>query len=144
MAAIKNYVWQMGDDLNLSMIYKAGPVGQAEPVNLTTHSLRMDIATPDGYPPLLVLNSHDISDTDPITTGNQEDKTNEIDLTDKGEINIKVARLHTLPPAGVLYSAYEEGDTVFNYDIFLRNSDGLQRKILKGTITLEPSVTLWV
>jgi hypothetical protein len=138
-------VWQQGEDLAIQMIYEEGPdVSSTTPVNLTGYSLRMDIKTDTGLR-LTTFNSQALQDVDPIAVGDQADPTTEATLGTAGQINIVVSRIHTLPPGGAIYQqmASPTPKTVFQYDIFLRNTLDKQIKILQGTITVERSVTLW-
>lgn len=145
-AATLNMTWQQGEDLVVSMVYKEG-VDEAttSPVNLTGFSVRMDIKNASGVR-LYTFNSQSIADVDPIASGDQPDSVTEATLTSLGQINISVSRTLTLPPSGPFYQQLSAPtpQNVFDYDIFLRNTQGLQTKILKGQITLEKSVTLWL
>lgn len=142
MAATFNYTWGQGEDLVLSMLYKEGPVGAEVPVDLTGYSLRMDIVTPNGDR-RYTFNSEDIPDVDP-GAGTTPDTDKEAVLGADGTINITVPRSLTLP-GGVLHTDITAPTPLltFNYDVFLRNPANQQKKILKGTITVEKSYTLW-
>lgn len=144
MAATHNYTWAQGEDLTIEMIYSTGPEGAETPVDLTTYSARMDIVGTDGAR-RYTMNSDPITDVDPETAGDQSDNVIEIvNLTADGEITIEVPRTLTLP-GGALYADITANppQLVFNYDVFLRNGTNKQKKILKGTITVEKSYTLW-
>lgn len=143
MAATFNYTWAQGEDLNIQMVYKEGPAGAEVPVDLTLWSLRMDIVTLTGTR-RYTFNSADIADVDPDTVGAQPDSTKESTLGTGGAISILVPRTLTLP-GGALYTdiSAPTPQLIFNYDVFLRDAAGKQRKILKGTITVEKSYTLW-
>lgn len=145
-AATLDMIWEQGEDLVISMIYEEGvDEVSTSPVDLTGYSVRMDIKNDVGVR-LYTFNSLSIVDVDPLTTGNQPDTVTEAVLGNDGTINISVSRILTLPPNGPFYQQLSASPpkTVFNYDIFLRNTVGLQTKILKGQVTLETSVTLWL
>lgn len=144
MVASNDYTWQQGEDLTISLIYKLGPVGAEVPVDLTSYSLRMDLGGPQGEI-LTVLNDKTITDADPYTAGNQPDPAPfEITLGAAGQISINLSRSLTLPGSKInSYINANPDSTVFPFDIFLRDPAGKNRKILKGNITVEKSVTLW-
>lgn len=133
-----NYTWGQGEDLTISLVYKAGPDGAEVPVNLTGYSLRMDICDDTGR--LYTFNSADIPDPVVDETGATD---NEAVLGTDGSINITVPRALSLP-GGAVYDAVEAENNVFSYDIFLRDASNKQKKILRGQITVEASYTLWV
>ena len=86
------------------------------------------------------FNSSDNAGTTPIDeTGNTD---NEATLGADGSIYILVPRALSLIN-GAIYTKIQTGIFDFKYDIFLRNSVGKQKKILRGTVTIKPSVTLW-
>lgn len=122
-----NYVLQQGEDSVLEIVYKSGdPLAAAD---LTGYSVRMDVNTPDGVVPVFTFNS---DDSDALT----ED---EAVLGTEGEITITVDRSITLPEGEL----FDHIGTALPFDLFLRNSLNKQKKILKGTLTFEPSETLW-
>lgn len=141
-----DFVWQQGDDFVISMTYKEGPDAQSVvPVDLTGWSVRMDIKTTSGVR-LYTFNSQSIQDTDPLTAGDQSDAVTEAVLGSDGTILITVPRSITLPPTGAIYqqmSSPTNPQTIFDYDIFLRSTTDKQKKILKGKVTIERSITLW-
>lgn len=143
MVATYNYTWQQGADLTLSMVYRSGPVGEDVPVDLTGYSLRMDIVGKDGIR-RFTFNSDEVADVDPTTPELEPDPATEAILGADGSINVTVPRALTLPD-GELWGdiTATEPSLTFNYDIFLRDTTGRQKKILKGTITVEKSYTLW-
>ena len=144
MTATQNFEWAQGEDKVISLVYKSGPVGAAVPVDLTLYAFRMDIVAPDGKV-LKVLNDKAITDTDPDQAGNQSDEAPfEVTLSDQGEITITLSRSLTLP-GGAFYPYLTANPNVvtFQYDIFLRDGAGSQKKILAGNITIERSVTKW-
>lgn len=123
--------WQQGEDGEIDMIYKEGDPAVA--VNLTGYSVRMDVS--DGTTVLFSFNSEDF--TGPTDTVGPSD--NEATLGSDGSIHIVVPREVTI--SGALSTKV---GTAMNYDVFLRNKTAnTQKKILRGTITLESSVTLW-
>jgi len=147
MASLSNFTWSQGDDLTIDLIYKEGATADtASAVDLTTgYSVRMDIVSHVDKVRLYTFNSDDIADVDPIATGDQPDSVIEgtlsAGLDGTPNISITVPRSLTLP-GGPLFSRLSEG--TFNYDVFLRNtSTNKQAKILKGTIAVEESYTLW-
>lgn len=143
MVAVYNYSWGQGEDLVLSMLYKQGPVGSEAPVDLTGYQLRMDIVTPSGER-RYTFNSDPVTDVDPTTPGDESDVVTEAVLGADGTINITIPRTLTLPD-GEIYADITGSPPVltFNYDVFLRDDTGKQKKILKGQITVEKSYTLW-
>ena len=144
MAATKNFEWNQGEDFLIALVYKSGPVGAAVPVDLNLYSFRMDIVAPDGKV-LTVINDDIIADTDPYEEGAQEDTSYEVTMSDEGEIRIDLSRALTLP-GGAFYKYIAASPPVrtFSYDMFLRDNNGKQKKIMAGTITIERSVTHWV
>lgn len=147
MAATHNYTWNQGEDLLIALVYKSGPVGSSEPVDLNLYSFRMDIVGPDGRV-LSVANDQTITDADPYMTGDQTDSGPfEVELNADdviGSIRIDLARSLTLP-GGVFYKYINANPPirVFSYDMFLRDNNGKQKKLMQGTITIERSVTHW-
>lgn len=131
-----------GEDFIISMIYKEGDPTPV-PINLAGWSARMDIKA--GTTRLATLNSVSIQDVDQTSPGDQTDSVLEISLDSGGGIVINIDRSLTLPPSGILYQQMNlvQPVTSFNYDIFLRNTSNKQKKILRGTITIEGSSTLW-
>lgn len=143
MAATKDFSWNQGEDFPISLVYKSGPVGAAVPVDLNLYSFRMDIVAPDGRV-LSVLNDEAIADADLDEPGNQPDNTYEVTLGNDGSIRIELSRALTLP-GGAFYKYIIANPPVrtFSYDMFLRDNNGKQKKIIGGTITIERSVTHW-
>lgn len=144
MAATYNYEWNQGEDLLIALVYKSGPVGESVPVDLNLYSFRMDIVAPNGKV-LTVANDDTIADTDPYQEGAQEDTDYEVTMSNIGEIRIDLSRALTLP-GGAFYKYLNANPAVktFSYDMFLRDNNGKQKKIMAGTITIERSVTHWV
>lgn len=111
-----DYTWQQGADGEINLVYKSG--NPLAPVNLTGYSLRMDINN---------------------TTGQLNYSVTDAELREDGTILIFVP--HTLTLAnGMFANSIEQ---TLNYDIFLREPNGRQKKILRGTIYYESSQTLW-
>lgn len=133
---IQNYVWQQGEDLVISLVYKEGQTDAEVPVDLTGYKLRMDICDSNG--PLFSFNSDDFTDG---TLDNIGAADNEAVLGVDGSINISVPRSLTLA-GGAVFNAMST-TPLFNYDIFLRDPQDKQHPILRGTITVEKSYTLW-
>lgn len=151
MADIENFTWPEGEDLKVELIYKEGATAEtAAVVNLATgYAVRMDIVVPGTNERIYTFNSAAIADVDPIGAGATADSTLEGVLSSGAggtpNISISVPRALTLP-GGVIYAKYTENPPVtsFNYDIFLRNTaTDKQSKILRGSITIEDSYTLW-
>lgn len=141
-----DFTWEQGSDLVLSFVYKEGvDQASATPVDLTNYSLRMDISTQTATPTrVFTFNSDDIVATPTVDETGEAD--NEAVLNADGTINITVPRTLTLE-GGAIQAQMDAGNTVFDYDIFLRDNTvapGVQKKILRGTITVEKSVTLWL
>jgi hypothetical protein len=126
-------VWQEGEDGQINLIYKLNDT----PVNLTGYKLRMDVRDASGGTLLFTFNSDDIVETPPVDVTGSSD--NEAVLGSDGSINILVPRAASLPGGPLATSI----GTILNYDIFLRDTTNKQRKILRGTIQLEPSSTKW-
>lgn len=153
MAAIANLVWPIGEDLKVELIYKEGAdTNTAVAIDLSSgYSVRMDIVVPVTNERIYTFNSAAIADVDPLTAGAQPDSTLEGVLSSGAggtpNISITVPRALTLP-GGVIWTRYSASGnsqvSVFNYDVFLRNTTtDKQAKILRGSITLEESYTLW-
>lgn len=134
---IYNYTWAQGADLDIYFVYKEGPTGAEVPIDLTGYTLRMDITNP-------------LSDNTVVYTFNTVEQTDpdEVTMNDPslGSIHVVVPRELSLPPDGEVYTLMEGAPPVevFNYDIFLRSPADKQKKILRGTITMERSYTLWL
>lgn len=128
---IHNYLWPQGEDLVVSLLYKEGPPGEEVPIDLSAHTVRMDIVTPTGNS-VFTFNTGEQADPDEIVA--QAD----------GYVRITVPRSLTLP-GGAIYALMTgpSGILVYNYDIFLRDPSLKQRKLFRGTVTIEPSHTLW-
>ena len=138
--AIPTYdtVWQEGEDGNISIIYKLN----GTPVNLTGYKLRMDVRAAPVAPAtvgaiLYTFNSDDIVETPPVDVTGSTD--NEATQGSAGQINIVVPRATSLASGPFVTHIGE----ALPYDIFLRDTSNKQRKILKGTIIIEPSITKW-
>lgn len=131
-----DFVWQQGEDGEINMVRKTGD--PAMPVDLTGYSLRMDIRNAAGTL-LYIFNSDDVSD--PNLPGGDVigPSDNEAVLGSDGSINIVVPRSVSLGDGPLV----GEVGNVLQYDIMLRDTDNKQKKILRGTITLEASQTRW-
>ncbi len=127
----------------MSLVYKEGPLNAEEPVDLTGYQLRMDIVNATNNARLYTFNSEEIDDVDPTTPGDQPDAETEAVLQNDGTIKIAVPRGLTLGNGAVATLLAGNESALLNYDIFLRNPDGLQSKILRGVITVERSYTKW-
>jgi hypothetical protein len=144
-----NLTWAQGEDLYLRYIYSTGPDEfSLTPVNLTTgYAVRMDIVQSNGAR-LYTFNSADIPDVDLEVSQNQPDNVKEATLSSGAggtpNIVIKVPRSLTLP-AGALYTQINNGNLVFQFDVFLRNTTSDEQvRIDRGTITIDRSYTLWL
>lgn len=152
MAQVQNFTWDQGEDLDVQLIYKEGAdAASAVAIDLSSnYAVRMDIVAQGTKERLYTFNSDDIADVDLGTTGDQPDTLKEGTLTSGAggtpNISITVPRRITLPPDGELYTHLASGgSTVFNYDVFLRNTTtNKQVKVLTGTITVSESYTLWL
>lgn len=131
-----NFTWQQGEDGVIALVYKVGSP-EAVPVDLSSdYEVRMDVSNSDDVV-LFTFNSEDIPTSPRDNPGTSD---NEGTLGADGEILILVPRSASLP-GGALVN--DIGETL-TYDLFLRNSLlNHQKKILKGTIKIEESVTLW-
>lgn len=150
MAQTQNFTWDQGSDLKVQLIYKEGADAlSAVAIDLSTgYAVRMDLVSPTTKEIIYTFNSADITDVDPITPSDQPDTTLEGTLTSGAggtpNISITVPRAITLP-GGVVYDQMQAGTVLFNYDLFLRNTNtNTQVKILKGTVTVTESYTLWL
>lgn len=151
MAQIQNFEWDQGSDLVMALIYKEGATADtAVAIDLSTgYSVRMDMVMPGTKQRIYTFNTDVLADVDPITVGSQPDTVVEGVLTSgvggTANISIVVPRSLTLPPSGAVYAKYVLNQTVFSYDIFLRNTvTDKQAKILQGSVTILDSSTLWV
>lgn len=151
MTQTSNLTWGQGEDLTVELIYKEGPdEGTLVVIDLSAgYSVRMDIVVPATKERLYTFNSDVIADVDPIDPATTPDNTLEGTMSSgvggAPNISITVPRSLTLP-GGSVYEKLSLATpiTVFNYDIFLRNvNTDKQVKILKGSITIEDSYTLW-
>ncbi len=137
--------WEQGDDLTMTILYKEGPSGQEQPVNLSggAYQCRMDIRTGDTQRTLLyTFNSDDIVELPSVDAVGSAD--NEAVLTADGYINIKVPRAISLPGGPVANYVSATNTATLVYDVFIRKmATNTQTKILQGTITINRSVTLW-
>ena len=132
-----NFVMEQGDDLPIKITYKEGTLGSEVALNLTTgYSVRMDIVSETGTR-LATFNSADLP-------APENDTTKEVTLGNgTNNIVINVPRALTLP-SGAIGGELASNKSVFKYDMFLRiTSTDKQRKILTGTITVNPTVTRW-
>jgi hypothetical protein len=135
------------------MIYKEGAtVETAVAKDLSSgYSLRMDLVVPATKARIYTFNTVAMTDVDP-GAGTVADSVVEGVLTSGAggtpNINILVPRSLTLPPSGAVYQKLIDTPTpvsLFNYDVFLRHiASDRQAKILKGTISIEESYTLWL
>lgn len=134
-----NWTWEQGADLVMSFVYKEGPDGEEAAKNLTGYSLRMDVLKKGAR--VFTFNSHDIPGNEAVDVVGPAD--NEVVLGADGAVTITVPRSLTLP-GGAVFAVMETGKPlVLDYDIFLRNSSNKQDKILRGTIVVNGSYTLW-
>lgn len=140
MVAKQDYVIEQGEDLVIDITYQQqSPTWQPGdpeinkflPVDLTGWNVRMDIVTEDGT----AVDTFNNEDSDPTTD-------DEITLGADGKLSITIPRSLTLSP-GRMFQAMETGVNKFKYDMFLRNPDGKQKKLLQGNITVNRSITLW-
>jgi hypothetical protein len=150
MTQTANFVWPQGSDLPIEMRYKEGPdLDSAVVVDLSSgYTLRMDVVVPATKERIYTFNTAAIADVDP-GAGTIPDNTLEGTLSSGAggtpNISIQVPRSLTLP-GGAIHTKMiaGQGTLVFGYDIFLRhNASNSQEKILRGTITIEESYTLW-
>lgn len=131
LVPIEDLTWQQGEDGEISMDYTDA---DDAPVNLTDYNLRMDIVNDTGTK----LYTFNTEDADPSVGQTEAD---EATLGADGSIYIVVPRGESLTGG----SLFNQIDVALHYDIFLRTPDpnGKQKKILKGTVTIEKSYTLW-
>lgn len=130
-----NAVWNQGEDLYFVVTYMEDDV----PVDLTGWSARMDLVrsgTPTGSP-AVSLYTFNTDDEDPAT----ED---EITLGSDGTITINVPRSLTLDEGALAADLATAASAKYKYDLFVRDLQDRQRKILDGEITVNRSVTKWL
>ena len=135
MASATNFRWGQGEDLTIELIYKEGEdpkTAVAVPLG-AGYDLRMDIVNPSNGLLITSLTSED----DEVILSSGEDDTPNITVYLPRALTLSGGEIYTvmLPPTNL---------SSFSYDIFLRNTQSdRQIKILKGTITVEDSHTLW-
>lgn len=101
----------------------------------------MDIAVQSSGERVWTFNSDDlVGEPEADSPGNED---NEATLNADGLIYIVVPRSLSLA-SGAIFEEMTVGNLVFDYDVFLRKPNNTQKKILKGTITINPSVTKWI
>lgn len=125
----KDFRWQQGEDQPINLKYAVSINNEKTYVDLTGYSLRMDIR---GGTATYSINSED---SDPETVDEATLNYGGVN----GVIRIVVPRSASLG-SGTLVPGIGQA---LAYDIFLRDPDGLQKKILKGTIIIEASTTIW-
>jgi hypothetical protein len=146
--ASKDFTWEQGEDLEIAIIYKTGTSeANATPKDLTGYSVRMDIrATDVSGNRIYTFNSEDVIDLDGAGPNSDDDVVKEISQPGAdGMIRITVPRSLTVQggPIFELMSDTLNPVNIFAYDIFLRDTDDKQAKILAGKIIVNRSVTLW-
>lgn len=144
---IHNLTWEQGADLDIQIIYKESVEGgTAVPKDLTGYSVRMDIRATDVLGTrIYTFNSDEITDLDGAGSETENDDVTEITPGSDGTITITVPRSLTVQ-GGPIFDLMSDPLNPVNllvYDIFLRNPQDKQTKILSGTITVNRSVTLW-
>lgn len=151
MAETADFTWGQGEDLTIELIYKEGLTAEtAVAIDLSIgYAVRMDIVVQGNKEHIYTFNSAALTDYNASVSGNQPDTTVDAALSNGSggtpNIAIVVPRTLTLPPAGAIYKKMLRGVNKFDYDIFLRNTvSNRQVKVLKGTITVEESDTLWL
>lgn len=142
MVATQDYTWEQGDDLIIEIVYKVNDVA----VDLTAgegFSVRMDIApllnnVPQA--PVFSFNSDDFDGGGLDVVGAADNEV--VFPSTPGTIHVVVPRGLTLG-AGAIASELSSTN-VFGYDLFLRDK-GLdtQKKLVKGQITVNRSITQW-
>ena len=140
MVAVNNVEWEQGEDFVMHLVYKENDT----PVDLTNYEVRMDIGVDKAPGIVLTLNSADLTGLDdqgnPVDSEGPAD--NEITVDEEGNIDIFITRYLTLP-GGVIGNRLATGNT-FVYDLFVRDTAAnRQKKLAKGSITVNKSVTLW-
>lgn len=125
----QDHIWEQSEDLIVEIVYKHGEDGV--PLDEATHAVRMDIADKDGN---VVFSFNSAGGAAP---GDDDDEVTFPSDT-PGLIHIKVPRSVTLSPD------VSPSQGPYQYDLFIRNiNEDTQRKLLKGKIIVNPSVTLW-
>lgn len=144
-AAEYDFIWEQGEDLVVDILYLVDDVG----VDLSApgNAVRMDIAPLLQNPAspsaaIFSLNSEDFTSDPALDVVGDAD--NEVTLGAAGQIQMVVGRAATLS-GGAIGDQLAAQQKEFKYDIFLREATGsLQKKILKGRITINGSVTKWL
>lgn len=134
MVAQQNFEWNQGEDLIIHVTYRL----DGQPQDLTGYTARMDIAALMGSPgPIASLYTFNTDDNDP-------DTEDEIVVGADGTISITVPRSLTLGDGVIAEAVSNNASSKYKYDLFLRDLDNKQRKILEGEITVRRSVTKWM
>lgn len=134
MTGVYNYTWAQGEDLKISLIYSQTDAnGVNTPVDLSGYSLKMQIGLPNNPTPVYTVDS-------------TVSASGTVSMDSSGHINITIPRT-VLLSGGDLYDDVSglSGKTNFIYDIFIKSggSSPTYKKVLKGHITIDKSVTLW-
>lgn len=144
MVAIQDHTWEQGEDLIIEIVYTVteGDTQIPVPLDTETFAVRMDIAQISKLnEPVYSFNSDDLSDSNLDSDGEDD---NEIIFPSErpGTIHIEVPRQLTLP-GGVIGDELSSSK-VYGYDLFIRNKfEDVQRKLLKGKIVVNTSITHW-
>lgn len=121
-----NFTWPQGEDLYIDLRYKEGPNTKSSvAVDLRNgYSAKMGIAAPGSTTPIFTAS----------TDGGQI-----VLLSGNNEPNIRIR----LDRSITLTGGFGAAGGSFAYDLFLRNGNGDQIKVIEGTIHIKKSVTQW-
>lgn len=133
MAAIQNFEWNQGEDLEISVTYRLEGI----PVDLTGHQVRMDISRVGASEPVASVHTFNTDDQDAAT----ED---EVIVSSDGTILISVPRSLTLDGGAIFSDILSATEAKYNYDLFVRDTNNKQRKLLMGEIVVKRSITRWI
>ena len=155
MVAQQDHTWEQGEDLIIEIVYTVteGDTHTPVPLDAENFAVRMDIAPLSGATPgkpVFSFNSDDFDSDDlngdPLDTTGTADNEVTFPSDLPGTIHIVVPRSLTLP-GEVIGDALGTSNT-YGYDLFVRDktqgANGTQKKLLKGKITVNPSITHWV
>jgi hypothetical protein len=133
-------MWDQGEDLEIVVTYSLN--GTPQDLSVAGWAARMDIAKTNTTAPII-----SVLDVGTLNTAGADDDAitdnDEIELAADGLIRIAVSRDKTL--TGDIATALDSATTAkYVYDLFIRNPDGYQKKIMEGEITVKRSVTKWL
>lgn len=122
-----NFTWPQGEDMFISLRYKEGPTAaRALPVDLANgYTAQMSLANSNS--PLTPVQTYTSALGDILLYQG----------INEPNIKVRLPRAHTLTGGTLTPGSYL-------YDIFLRNDNGDQIKVVEGTINVKRSITQWL